>query len=134
MRDLDKLIASTSFEWLPKVQKIAKSGHTDEHLLLIRNIFRPARTIFCIFHWNSKAISKICFDWVSKYLKIWSLDNWSFFGIVFYHIVPTTGRRTVNRKSYEIQEASNWWCGAVGLPCLATQVLIQVLTYILSSS
>ena len=26
--DLCKIIAATGFEWLPKVQKIAKSGHT----------------------------------------------------------------------------------------------------------
>ena len=25
--DLGKIIVATSFEWLPKVQKIAKSGH-----------------------------------------------------------------------------------------------------------
>ena len=28
--DLGKIIVATSFEWLPKVQKIAKSGHTGE--------------------------------------------------------------------------------------------------------
>ena len=27
--DLGKIIVATSFEWLPKVQKIANSGHTD---------------------------------------------------------------------------------------------------------
>ena len=27
--DLGKIIVATSFEWLPKVQKIDKSGHTD---------------------------------------------------------------------------------------------------------
>ena len=26
--DLGKIIVATSFEWLPKVQKITKSGHT----------------------------------------------------------------------------------------------------------
>ena len=26
--DLGKIIVATSFEWLPKVQKIANSGHT----------------------------------------------------------------------------------------------------------
>ena len=26
--DLGKIIIATSFEWLPKVQKIAQSGHT----------------------------------------------------------------------------------------------------------
>ena len=26
--ELGKLIVATSFEWLPKVQKIAQSGHT----------------------------------------------------------------------------------------------------------
>ena len=29
MGDLGKIIVATSFEWLPKVQKIAQSGHTD---------------------------------------------------------------------------------------------------------
>ena len=28
VRDLGKIIVATSFEWLAKVQKIAKSGHT----------------------------------------------------------------------------------------------------------
>ena len=27
--DLGKIIVATGFEWLPKVQKIAQSGHTD---------------------------------------------------------------------------------------------------------
>ena len=27
--DLDKIIVANGFEWLPKVQKIAKSGHTE---------------------------------------------------------------------------------------------------------
>ena len=33
MGDLGKIIVATGFEWLPKVQKIAKSGHTalDKH-------------------------------------------------------------------------------------------------------
>ena len=30
--DLGKIIVATSFEWLPKVQKIAQSGHTGCHL------------------------------------------------------------------------------------------------------
>ena len=30
--DLGKIIVATSFEWLPKVQKIAKSGHTDRKI------------------------------------------------------------------------------------------------------
>ena len=29
--DLAKLIVAISFEWLPKVQKIAQSGHTAHH-------------------------------------------------------------------------------------------------------
>ena len=33
--DLGKIIVATSFEWLPKVQKIAKSGHTDPDLCII---------------------------------------------------------------------------------------------------
>ena len=32
--NLGKIIVATSFEWLPKVQNIAQSGHTD-HLLRI---------------------------------------------------------------------------------------------------
>ena len=32
--DLGKIIVATSFEWLPKVQKIAKSGHTHHYLTL----------------------------------------------------------------------------------------------------
>ena len=30
--DLGKIIVATDFEWLPKVQKIAQSGHTGHHL------------------------------------------------------------------------------------------------------
>ena len=33
--DLGKIIVATSFEWLPKVQKIAKSGHTDYHQIVL---------------------------------------------------------------------------------------------------
>ena len=29
MGNLGKIIVATSFEWLPKEQKIAQSGHTD---------------------------------------------------------------------------------------------------------
>ena len=29
MGDLSKLILATGFEWLPKVQKMAQTGHTD---------------------------------------------------------------------------------------------------------
>ena len=29
--DLGKIIVDTGFEWLPKVQKIAQSGHTGYH-------------------------------------------------------------------------------------------------------
>ena len=32
--DLGKIIVATSFEWLPKVQKIAQSGHTACNVLL----------------------------------------------------------------------------------------------------
>ena len=31
MGDLGKVIVATGFEWLPKVQKIAQSGHTDRN-------------------------------------------------------------------------------------------------------
>ena len=30
MCDLGNVIRATGFEWLPKVQKIAQSGHTDQ--------------------------------------------------------------------------------------------------------
>ena len=32
--DFGKIIVATSFEWLPKVQNIAKSGHTDQDIFL----------------------------------------------------------------------------------------------------
>ena len=41
--DLAKIIVATCFEWLPKVQKIAQSGHTDRALLWclhMKNKFR----------------------------------------------------------------------------------------------
>ena len=34
VRDLDKLIVSKGFKKLPKVQKIAQSGHTDQECCL----------------------------------------------------------------------------------------------------
>ena len=33
VRDLGKLIVATGFEWLPKVQNIAQSGHTEQMFL-----------------------------------------------------------------------------------------------------
>ena len=33
--DLGKIIVATSFEWLPKVQKIAQSGHTDLKCIIL---------------------------------------------------------------------------------------------------
>ena len=36
--NLGKIIVATSFEWLPKVQKIAKSGHTDVVQSILRGI------------------------------------------------------------------------------------------------
>ena len=32
--DLGKIIVAPGFEWLPKVQKFAQSGHTDEEVTL----------------------------------------------------------------------------------------------------
>ena len=40
--DLGKIIFATSFEWLPKVQKIAHSGHTAHYLL----------TTYLAWQWN----------------------------------------------------------------------------------
>ena len=43
--DLGKIIVATGFEWLPKVQKIAQSGHTvyDTHVnySAVRLIIKP---------------------------------------------------------------------------------------------
>ena len=40
--DLGKIIAVTSFEWLPKVQKIAKSGHTESRtVVILRDNYLP---------------------------------------------------------------------------------------------
>ena len=33
--DLGKIIVAIGFEWLPKVQKIAESGHTDYNTLIV---------------------------------------------------------------------------------------------------
>ena len=38
VRDLGKIIVVTGFEWLPKVQKIAQSGHTDCDLHVLLNL------------------------------------------------------------------------------------------------
>ena len=35
--NLAKIIIATSFEWLPKVQKITKFGQTGCHLLLLKS-------------------------------------------------------------------------------------------------
>ena len=40
--DLGKIIVATSFEWLPKVKKIAQSGHTAQYKPFFHNIGRPA--------------------------------------------------------------------------------------------
>ena len=46
MGDLGKVIVATGFEWLPKVQKIAQSGHTDPDT----PFFAPSRYLhFCYF-------------------------------------------------------------------------------------
>ena len=37
--DLGKIIVATSYEWLPKVQKIARSGTTDVGILWFVEIF-----------------------------------------------------------------------------------------------
>ena len=44
--NLGKIIVATSFEWLPKVQKIAQSGHTADNLQLY-NVFE-AVVVFAI--------------------------------------------------------------------------------------
>ena len=47
--DLVKIIVAKCFEWLPKVQKIAQSGHTDEELSQIFNIFYVFFLSFFLF-------------------------------------------------------------------------------------
>ena len=37
--NLGKIIVATSFEWLPKVQKIAQSGHTDHSYTSLKYVY-----------------------------------------------------------------------------------------------
>ena len=39
--DLGKIIVATSFEWLPKAQKIAQSGHTAVRMGRVESYYRP---------------------------------------------------------------------------------------------
>ena len=43
--DLGKIIAATGFEWLPKVQRIAHSSHTDrtQHLFDFRTSLKKCK-------------------------------------------------------------------------------------------
>jgi len=41
--DLGKIIVATGFKWLPKVQKIAQSGHTAQHSTFHCGMLRPRR-------------------------------------------------------------------------------------------
>ena len=43
--DLDKIIVATGFEWLPKVQKIAQSGHTAINCVVLKSCF-PSRKCY----------------------------------------------------------------------------------------
>jgi len=46
--DLCKIIVATGFEWLPKVQKIAKSGHTGpEYQSLCHILYGSFFTVTC---------------------------------------------------------------------------------------
>ena len=47
--DLGKIIVATSFEWLPKVEKIAQSGHTGLCYLLRAIFFRKVTIYVCPF-------------------------------------------------------------------------------------
>ena len=51
MRDLGKLIVAKGFKKLPKVQKIAKSGHTDGGQLLPMDLFNclPSVGLACLW-------------------------------------------------------------------------------------
>ena len=44
VRDLGKIIVVTGFEWLPKVQKIAQSGHT-AHVIELNYIWQNLATL-----------------------------------------------------------------------------------------
>ena len=46
--DLGKIIVATSFEWLPKVQKIAQSGHTAAYVSVM--LFLGRSHAIVIFH------------------------------------------------------------------------------------
>ena len=48
--DLGKLIAAKGFKKLPKVQKIAKSGHTDPHPSLCLQVF-IIQSFNCNWNW-----------------------------------------------------------------------------------
>ena len=43
--NLGKIIVASSFEWLPKVQKIAQSGHTDLQSKLVDRIELPIKCL-----------------------------------------------------------------------------------------
>ena len=44
--DLGKIIVATGFEWLPKLQKIAQSGHTDFEMAKPTKNFSPRFVTF----------------------------------------------------------------------------------------
>ena len=53
--DLGKIIVATGFEWLPKVQKIAQSGHTawlpssSKNFSSYNHLTPPTTTYLCVY-------------------------------------------------------------------------------------
>ena len=43
--DLSEIILATIFKWLPKVQKIAQSGHTGPLILIVWTLAKSARQL-----------------------------------------------------------------------------------------
>ena len=66
---LGKIIVATSFEWLPQVQKIAKSGHTDwvrETSSYLISLFRPLASV-------TRHLKKNCLNLPIKLLSSYQL-------------------------------------------------------------
>ena len=60
VRDLDKIIVATGFEWLSKVQKIAQSGHTGPvaYILQVCNSISEEDFISNRFYFDVKTMQK----------------------------------------------------------------------------
>ena len=71
MGDLGKIIVATSFEWLPKVHKIAKSGHTAllwlDAVSRMMSINQSEGIIYYWNEWKAKVKRKVIEIIDSKY-------------------------------------------------------------------